>query len=185
VKLLYHGDWGLSTGIRTIFASNPADPDQCLTWQFTRFRPQLSRALWDKKSGQRCRKTVDPNDFSGIINNVNGATDGANNNKKKKVTNRMGSKSNRGPGRPAKFVELNSTDIFSLKDAFALNPGTATLTVRKRVNQLVESGVLTRLNKTAKTGGRGKPAALFVSTKALQKRAEARLAEKAARQVAA
>jgi hypothetical protein len=168
-----------------ISASNPAALDQWLTCQFIRFRPQLSRALWDKKSGQRCRKTVDPSDFSGIINNVNGATDGANNNKKNKVTNHMGSKSNRGPGRPAKFVELNNTDIFSLKDAFALNPDTATLTVRKRVNQLVESGVLTRLNKTAKTGGRGKPAALFVSTKSLQKRAEARLAEKAARQVVA
>ena len=94
----------------------------------------------------------------------------------------MGSKSNRGPGRPAKFINLNKSDIFSLKDVFAQNTDVAKLTVRKRVNQLVESGVLTRLNKTVKSGGRGKPASLYVSTKALRDRAEARLAEKAARQ---
>lgn len=97
----------------------------------------------------------------------------------------MSAKSNRGPGRPAKFVELSNKGIFSLKDAFGLNPETASLTVRKRVNQLVETGVLTRLNKTAKTGGRGKPAALFASTSWLRKRAEARLAEKADKAVVA
>ena len=53
----------------------------------------------------------------------------------------MANKSNRGPGRPAKFINLNKSDIFSLKEVFAQNPDVAKLTVRKRVNQLVESGV--------------------------------------------
>lgn len=97
----------------------------------------------------------------------------------------MSSNSNRGPGRPAKFVDLADNYIFSLKDAFGLNPDTATLTVRKRVNQLVKSGVLTRLNKTQKTGGRGKPAALFASTAWLRDRAQARLTEKALKAVVA
>lgn len=154
--------------------------------KFTMIRPPLSRAKWGKKSGQNRRKSVDPNDFSGIINNVNGASDGANNNEKNnKKINRMSAKSNRGPGRPAKFVELSNQGIFSLKDAFGLNPDIATLTVRKRVNQLVETGVVTRLNKTQKSGGRGKPAALFASTAWLRNRAQARLTEKASKAVTA
>jgi len=148
-------------------------------------RPPLSSLKLPKKSGQNRKKAVDHSGFCGIINNVNGASDGANNNEKNNKINRMSAKSNRGPGRPAKFVELANDYIFSLKDAFALNPEIATLTVRKRVNQLVETGVLTRLNKTQKTGGRGKPAALFASTAWLRNRAQARLAEKASKAVTA
>lgn len=88
------------------------------------------------------------------------------------------SASNRGPGRPAKFVELSNKGIFSLKDVFDLNAETNSQTVRERINHLVDTGVLTRLNKTVKTGGRGKPAALFASTAWLRNRTEARLAEK-------
>lgn len=89
------------------------------------------------------------------------------------------SANNRGPGRPVKFVELSKKHIFSLKDVFDLNAKTNSQTVRKRINHLVDTGVLTRLNKTVKTGGRGKPAALFASTVWLRNRAEARLVDKA------
>ena len=93
----------------------------------------------------------------------------------------MANKSNRGPGRPAKFINLVNDRSFTLKELFALNGDTPQLTVRKRVLKLVEAGVLTRLNKTAKSGQRGKPASLFVATKILKDRQTQIEAEKSAR----
>lgn len=46
-------------------------------------RPPLSSPKLPKKSGQNRKKAVDHSGFCGIINNVNGANDGAKNNEKK------------------------------------------------------------------------------------------------------
>jgi hypothetical protein len=58
---------------------------------------------------------------------------------------------------------LNKT--FSLKDLQALNPDVKPVTIRAAVLRGLENGRFTKLNRTVRSGRKGKPASLFINTK--------------------
>lgn len=73
----------------------------------------------------------------------------------------------RGVGRPAFAVKLPSRGKYSLKDLAALNPNVKSMTLRAHVVRGLANGSITKLVRTVKSGRKGKPANLFMSTVAL------------------
>lgn len=70
------------------------------------------------------------------------------------------------PGRPAVAVTIPEKS-FTLGDLQAANPTVKPVTVRAHVVRALESGTITKLAKTVKTGKRGKPAHRFILTEVL------------------
>lgn len=77
----------------------------------------------------------------------------------------MSTKSNRGPGRPAKVISYPD-GIFTVEQLAGSNASTACkLTVRKNVKRDVAAGLLVALSRPAKSGKAGRPSVRY-STKA-------------------
>lgn len=72
-------------------------------------------------------------------------------------------------GRPATQIEIPDSGSFTLRQLQTVNSKVKPLTVRAGLMRALESGVVTKLVTTVKTGKAGKPATKYMNTNALEK----------------